>query len=213
MSPTTIALAADLLTASGEEVTVRSVCRVLKAATGKAARWAAVSAIIKAHAHGEFDARATVGQHPGNTPTHNGQHSLPTRDNCLFELVDSSSVLRTSSSPTEHRPDAPQKRVASKKTGALRLPFDRDTLDARNAILAAVWKHLKPIIGRSTTYTDWRKRNAVIARSFAEGGFKPEHIVAAWEDAGKRRGETIRELSLVQKFIESFEVQLAGRAP
>lgn len=100
------------------------------------------------------------------------------------------------------------------KNGPVRepkLPFDRTLLDARYAILRAVWKHVEPIIGRSTTWANWRARNSTIAASLAAGGFTPEQIAKAWELASKDIGEPVRELSRIQRFLERVEVAVAMR--
>jgi hypothetical protein len=92
------------------------------------------------------------------------------------------------------------------------LPFDRPTLDARNAILTAVWRCVQPVIGRGATATGWRQRNAKTARELAELGFTADVVVRAWQMASKDYGEPIRELGPVQRFIERAAADRAQRA-
>lgn len=91
----------------------------------------------------------------------------------------------------------------------IKLPFDRDTLDLRNAILKAVWQKVEPIIGRSTSFTDWRKRNATIARTLAERGYTTEKAVLAWEISSQYFGEPVREFSMIQRFLEKMHAHKA----
>ena len=127
--------------------------------------------------------------------------------------------MTLSSLTSESRPDAPPSSFSENgSTGkpkaplkAIKLPFDRADLDARTAILKAVWAQLQPLIGRSTSYSDWRARNSRVAMSFAVGHFEPQHILAAWEDCSKERGEPVRELALVQKFLQRIEAGAAVR--
>lgn len=117
--------------------------------------------------------------------------------------------LVSSKSYASRKTDGPSDTSESKegdkttKSRSLRLPFDRDLMDRRHAILKAVWGRVQPFIQRSTTWTDWRTRNARIAESFARGGYTPEQIVYAWERASER--EPVRELSIVQRFLERVE--------
>lgn len=105
--------------------------------------------------------------------------------------------------------------VEKAKTGKngrpLKLPFDQPALDARNAILRLVWQHVQPVIGRSTTWSSWRARNARVADDLARGGFTPEQIEKAWEFATRDLHEPVRELSQVRRFMERVETQVAAR--
>jgi hypothetical protein len=121
----------------------------------------------------------------------------------LFEdPVDSS--LRSSSVAATAAP--------AKKPRQQKLPYDRSILDRRVAILKAVWQRVQPLIGRTTTWTDWRKRNGTIAASFALGGFSPEQIVKAWEITTTADGDPVRELWLVQRKLEEISAARVTRA-
>ena len=214
LSPTTIAAAANLLKECGESVSIRAVCHVLQAATGRAARWSQVRAVILAWEKGELSIQqpwpspATPRQHPGTPrqqideePATVRQQTVPTRDISKLRLIasesnDSSAGVATQQPATK----APKQRT---------LPFDRPVLRLRNAILRAVWERVQPLVARSTTWTDWRKRNAVIAASFAIGGFTPEQIVYAWEVTKTRDGDPVRELFLVQRKMEHISAAKA----
>jgi len=92
-----------------------------------------------------------------------------------------------------------------------KLPFDRPLLDARYAIMRAVWRKVEPIIGRSTTWANWRARNTHIATALASGGFTPEQVLRAWELASKDAHEPVRELSRVQRYLERVQAAVAAR--
>ena len=92
------------------------------------------------------------------------------------------------------------------------IDFDRSKYENRDAILKAVWAHVQPIIGRSTSWSDWRARNARIADSFVKGGYTPEQIVKAWEFACSKEGGPVRELSRVQRFLEDLALFTARKA-
>jgi hypothetical protein len=92
------------------------------------------------------------------------------------------------------------------------LPFDRALLDSKNAILKAVWNELQPFIGRSSTWTDWRKRNSIVATSLAKLGFTPEQIVASWRRGSEKKGEPLRELFMVQRQMDAVAAFKASEA-
>jgi len=99
----------------------------------------------------------------------------------------------------------------AKRVREQKLPFDRPLLDARYAIMRAVWRQVEPIIGRSTTWANWRARNTHIATALASGGFTPEQVLRAWELASKDAHEPVRELSRVQRYLERVEAAIAAR--
>jgi hypothetical protein len=139
--------------------------------------------------------------------THSGRKADATsREKEVSLFSQESSVLRTSSSGNgKPSPVAANGKVRS-------LPLPRPELDARVAILRAVWLHVEPVIGRSTTWTDWKRRNTRVADSFVHGGYSPEQIVAAWECACRKESEPVRELSRVQRFLEELAVYRARKA-
>jgi hypothetical protein len=147
----------------------------------------------------------TAGHSAANLGGHNGL----THDNCIPGLIPESSVLRTSSSGVALQQPAAKPEKAKREPRNRVLPFDRPVLDLRNAILRSVWEKVQPLVARSTTWTDWRKRNSVIAASLAQGGFSAEQIVYAWEQCRTRDGDPVRELFMVQKWLE--RVQMARR--
>lgn len=103
------------------------------------------------------------------------------------------------SDPSDLTHDAPHRGKAPR---ALKLPFDRELLDRRDTILRAVWQRVGAIIGPSTTFTDWRKRNSQIGLSLARN-FTVEQVLFAWEEASSQG--IVRELRLVQAYIERVE--------
>ena len=123
--------------------------------------------------------------------------------------IESSSELLRNSSSSSH---VASQRGAEREPKAQKLPFDRDLADKRDAILHAVWHELQPYLKRAVTFTLWRQRNNRVAADLAKVGLSPEKVVEAWRIASDRRGDKIRELSLVQKFIEqmasSYEQQV-----
>lgn len=143
----------------------------------------------------------------GHVPAHNGHaaYNEGARDGHAAERA-SARAAKVPLFPNSD-PPAEDPHVASQprgpRTQALKLPYDRELLDQRYAILKAVWGRVQPIIGRSTTFSDWRKRNSEIALSLAKGGFSPEQVVFAWEQASARG--PVRELSIVQRYIERVE--------
>lgn len=124
---------------------------------------------------------------------HSGHLDGLARGNCTPSLIPVDS-LRSSTRNGE-----------PKRERAIKLPFDRETLDRRNAILKAVWGCVQPHIGRATTFTAWRDRNAKSARSLAEAGVDAARAVAAWEVACRKYGEPVRQLSAVQDTLAWYE--------
>ena len=94
---------------------------------------------------------------------------------------------------------------------AQRLPFDRSILDRKTEILKAVWDCVQPFIARTTSYTTWRKRNSDVANDLATLRFIPEKVAEAWRRASDEMGEPIRELSLVQRYLERAAADRAER--
>lgn len=131
----------------------------------------------------------------------------------LFDtpVVPSSSSLRSSSSSTTNAAAPPFAEVDDDKKQrrrgpptAIRLPLERAENELRGAILRALWQHIGPSIPRTTSFTDWRARNSKIALSFARAKMTPEHAVKFWQMACHERGQPIRELSIVQRYVETF---------
>ena len=106
---------------------------------------------------------------------------------------------------------APHEAGTGKAPRATRLPFDRELLDRRTAILKAVWTLVQPTIGGVTTFTRWRARNSTVAASLAKAGVPPNVIVAAWNQVSTRLGEPVRELRLVESEIEGAMARAAAR--
>lgn len=136
-----------------------------------------------------------------STKQHLGSTENSTRAR-VIELIpsipgESSELLRnSSSSPRVKKTRAVRERKNRK------LPFDREILDRRDAILHAVWDQLQPFLHVATSFTTWGARNRKIAADLARN-WSPEQIVDAWQRASAGHGgEPIRQLSLVQKFIE-----------
>lgn len=185
-----LGLIIELLAAVGQPVSSRTISRVFQAAAGsdEASEALLTNGFVKPlpRAHAASD---------------------------CFKLVDSSSSLRSSSSSTQVAPATCDEGVPEKKKTRTpreqKLDFDRPLLDARYAILRAVWLRVEPLIGRSTTWTSWRARNAAVAMDLARGGFTPEQVVHGWDLASQERGEPVRELSRVQRFIERVESSVA----
>jgi len=123
----------------------------------------------------------------------------------IVPLLSNSDDSVPSSSGVAPQQPAVKATKAERESRDRALPFDRPVLDCRNAILRAVWERVQPLVARSTTFTDWRKRNAVIAASFALGGFTPDQIVYAWEQCRTRDGDPVRELFMVQKWLERVQ--------
>lgn len=92
-----------------------------------------------------------------------------------------------------------------------RLEFDLDEKIKRKAILVAVYQRVQPYLSAGTSQADWFRRNSRVASSFVAGRYSPERIVLAWELASKREGEPVRELSLVQRFLDWVATQNAVR--
>lgn len=195
-----------LCRALGRRTGRREVNAVIVALIGKGFRWEEIDKTLAAITRGPLGDQA--GTSTGTT-IHAQNGVLGTTESALsgprareleleLELVDS---LRSS---TYVVPTQAEKRNKNRK-----LPFDRAELDARDAILRVVWQHIQPIIGRSTTWTDWRGRNQRIAMSFARGGFAPDQVEKAWQRATDEAREPIRELSRVQRFLERAQVYRA----
>lgn len=127
-----------------------------------------------------------------------------TRGNCIPGLIPEAGSLRSPAcAPEPHKaPVVP--RVPT-------LPFDRDLLDRRRAILKAVWQCVQPIIGRAMTAGEWSKRNARVAGDLARLEWTPEKVEIAWEIACRERGEPVRYLSVVQGFLTRVEAYKAQK--
>lgn len=136
----------------------------------------------------------------GSLGTTNG--TIPEPATLELVLVDSLDLSLRSKS----RSDKP-KRVVQPS-----LNFDGEQKRIRYAILRAVWERVQPLIARTTTWTDWRKRNSGIAATFALGGFTPEQIVKAWEITKTADGDPVRELFMVQRKLEQISAHRAQRA-
>ena len=147
-------------------------------------------------------AGATAAQeHDSPHPAPPNHPRLRARDNCIPLPIDDS--LRSSS-----RPEKPER---ARRVRQVPLGFDRELFAKRDAILKAAWERIQPYIGRATTFSAWKARNSTVAATLAEKNIAPEHIVRAWDLATAERGEPLRELFMVQRFIERAAALAAQR--
>lgn len=197
--------------ALGQRTSRREVNAVIAKQLGKGFRTAEVAAVLSKlreplrNQHGTSKEPASVLK----TCTLGTSREPPGNPLPLLHVQDNlDSELRSSSRNGKPSPVAANGRAKR----VTQLPLDRALLDSKNAILKAVWNELQPFIGRSSTWTDWRARNSVVAASFAKLGFTPEQIVAAWKHASDRKGEPLRELFMVQKAMDAVALFKAMEA-
>lgn len=123
----------------------------------------------------------------------------PSSSSASASAIAETSVSAASASP----PAAPQPR---------QIPFTDPVEERARAILAAVWKVVQPVVGRTITRTEWGRSNKRIARDLASLNppLTDEVILAARDRATARIGEQVYSLTIIR---DQLTREAAGSSP
>ncbi len=214
-----------LCRAAGEPPSIRRVAALIKTATGKAIRWADISAAMDAVCAEPGNTFTRRGQQrrkaapkPGNTFTRAGQQSADLGNTPATngqQLGNSRATLlrgpgNKDAPSTGNIPATPIRYRETKRIGETsslpvqpKMRFDFDETTRASGYVDAIFPLFEAALcsrGEKVPIgkTEWKKRNMRCARDLAKQGISAERIIAAWKSACDRLGEPPFTMKMVQ---------------